>query len=225
MKINDLSKELGIDNKELITYLKSQGFEAKSHMQNATDEMIDSSRKHFTKEKEKSEDKENENKQKNENKVIEVTSAERKTFHPDDQIPCRSVIPWGLVKVGADNTTIYSWEYFGDVEYVAYKDLQSWRRKEIITKPQIVIDDPDLCYQWSRELEGLYKYYLGVEYPEEFFDIADTEFTDLLKTAPEALKEVIKTTALIMIRNKNYPTIQKLSIIDEILGTCLKDFL
>ena len=139
MKINDLAKELDIDNKELITYLKSKGLDAKSHMQNATDKMIDVAREHFTKPKvNDDENGKDANEQKKENnatnKAAEITVPERKTFLPDDQIPCHSVIPWGLVKVGVDNHTIYTWEYFGDVEYVAYKDLQAWRKKEVMER-------------------------------------------------------------------------------------------
>jgi len=47
MKINDLSKELGVKNKELITYLKDQGFKVSSHMQNADEDMITVAQKHF----------------------------------------------------------------------------------------------------------------------------------------------------------------------------------
>ena len=50
----------------------------------------------------------------------------------------------------------------------------------------------------------------------------DEKFKNLLAKAPDVLKEVIKTTALNMIKNKNYPSYNKLDIIDETLGTCLK---
>ena len=81
------------------------------------------------------------------------------------------------------------------------------------------------CYQWRRELGDTYKYYLGVEYPEEFFDLTDREFEKLLRVAPNTIKEVIKFTAMNMVRNENYPTLQKLTLVDESLGTCIKDFL
>ncbi len=47
MKINDLSRELDVKNKELITYLKSAGFKVSSHMQNADEDMIQMAQKHF----------------------------------------------------------------------------------------------------------------------------------------------------------------------------------
>lgn len=41
MKINDLSKELGVKNKDLIAYLNEAGFnKVSSHLQMASDDMI-----------------------------------------------------------------------------------------------------------------------------------------------------------------------------------------
>lgn len=232
MKIYELSKELGITNKDLITFLKGKEFKISSHQQTVTDQMIDLSRENFKKNPiiEKTENidttvsKITEEKTELKKNIAEIIP-ETKTFKLDDLIPCRSVTPWKLVAVGSDKNTVYNWSGYGDVDYVLYKDLQMFRRKELITKPKIIIEDADLCYQWRRELGDTYKYFLGVEYPEEFFDLSDSKFRDLLTTAPNVVKEVIKTTAMNMVRNENYPTVQKLSLIDEILGTCIKDFL
>ena len=224
MKINDLSKELKITNKELITFLKGKGFNVSSHMQNATDEMIDLARSNFGADKsDETPETETEPLPSSTKRIIEEPVV--KKFNLDNQIPCRSVTPWKLVAVGADRTTVYNWNGYGDVDYVAYKDLQYLRRKDIIKKPKIIIEDADLCYQWRRELGDTYKYFLNVEYPEEFFDLSDEKFRELLLKAPNVLKEVIKYTAMNMVRNENYPTVQKLNIVDEILGTCIKDFL
>ena len=224
MKVNELSKELGVTNKELIDFLKKNGYKVSSHMQSVTDEMIDLARENLiaTKVEEETEkDIDNIIPQKEKPEV----KIETKTFKPDDVIPCRSVTPWKLNALGVDRRTVYHWEYYGDVDYLTYRDLQALRRTNYITKPKILIEDPDLCYQWRRELGDTYKYFLGVEYPEEFFDLSDNDFEKLLKQAPDTVKEVIKVTAMNMIKNENYPTIQKLTLIDNILGTCLKEFI
>ena len=143
----------------------------------------------------------------------------------DDLIPCRSVTPWELIALGNDRKTVYHWSGYGDVDYIKYSDLQSLRRKDLIKAPKVIIEDADLCYQWRRELGDTYKHFLKVEYPEEFFDLSDSKFEDLLKNAPNVLKEVIKVTAMNMIKNENYPSVVKLTLVDEILGTCLKEFL
>lgn len=218
MKINELSKELNITNKDLISYLRSDGFSVSSHMQNATDEMIESAQKHFASDSEDTPLATEEI-----NKEIEQKGT--KTFAPGDMIPCKSVTPWELLAVSADKQTVYRWTSYGDIEYVAFRDLQTMRSKDIIKKTKVIIEDPDLCYQWRRDLGETYKLFLKVEYPEEFFDLSDDKFRELLNKAPYTLKEVIKYTAMNMVRNENYPTVQKLKIVDEILGTCIREFL
>ena len=224
MKVNELSKDLGVTNKELITFLKDNGYKVSSHMQTLTDEMIDLATEKLVKTTTVEEAKDVEVKVSPAVPKKEV-KVETKQFKPDDVIPCMSVTPWKLNAIGVDGRTVYHWEYFGDVDYLTYRDLQALRRSDYVTKPKFIIEDADLCYQWRRELGDTYKYFLGVEYPEEFFDLSDNEFEKLLKQAPDTIKEVIKVTAMNMIKNENYPTIQKLTLIDNILGTCLKEFI
>lgn len=223
MKINDLSKELGVQNKELIEYLKSKDFKVSSHMQNVTDEMIDLAYDKFKIEEDPIEEIVQEVK-KVEKKKVELPVS-NKLFSPDEMIPCKSVVPYKLITLGADGKTVYNWEYYGDIEYIKYSDLQTMRKKSVISDPQIIILDEDLCYQWRRELGDTYKHYIGVDYPEEFFDIPDDKFEELLRKCPDTFKKVIKITALSMIRNENYPSVKKIKAIDEILGTCIADFL
>lgn len=225
MKVRDLSVELELTNKELITFLKENGYAISSHMQNLDDEMIDKAKERFAKKEVVKEEVATKTLSDVTKDIKDMVVDTVKKFNPDDLIPCKSVTPWELVAVGMDKNTVYHWNGYGDVDYVSYRDLQSFRRKDLIKKPKVIIEDADLCYQWRRELGDTYKYYLGVEYPEEFFDLTDREFEKLLRVAPNTIKEVIKFTAMNMVRNENYPTLQKLTLVDEILGTCIKDFL
>ena len=194
-------------------------------MQKVPDKAVDETIEFFSKVEEPVEE-EIEIKQPLKQKTVESKPEyNHKRFNADDIIVCKSVVPYKLNAVGVDKNKVYHWEYYGDIDYVEYRDLQALRRTNYITKPLIMIEDPDLCYQWRRELGDTYKYYLGIEYPEEFFDKSDAEFEKILKDAPDTIKDVIKITAINMIRNENYPSVQKLVLIDEILGTCLKEFL
>ena len=221
MKVFELSKEFGVTNKELIDYLKSKGFKVSSHSQNLTDKMIEIARSDFVK---------NETKEKEEKEVKKevtkksVPTRKVKTFLPDDIIVCRSLVPWYMEAEGA-NKRLYKWPGFGDVDYVTYRDLQNWRRKPIIAEGKIFIEDPDICEQWKNDLGKSYKNYVGIEYPEEFFDKSDDEFEAMLKEASPTFQEVIKYTAYDMVRNENYPSLKKIAIIDNVLGTGIKDFL
>ena len=225
MKVNELSKQLNITNKELIAFLKNKGYKISSHMQKVPDNVIDEAIEFFSKIEEQIEEKVEDKQSVKENVVETKPDYKHKKFNADDIIVCKSVVPYKLNAVSVDKNKVYHWEYYGDIDYVEYRDLQALRRTNYITKPLIMIEDPDLCYQWRRELGDTYKYYLGIEYPEEFFDKSDAEFEKILNEAPNTIKDVIKITAINMIRNENYPSVQKLVLIDEILGTCLKEFL
>ena len=222
MKVFELSKEFGITNKELIDFLKSKGFKVSSHSQNLTDEMIEIAKKEISAKKEPEPEKVAPAK-----KVVkkEVPVKNIKKYAPDDLIPCRSIVPWYLETIGLDRMTTYKWPGYGDIEYVAYRDLQSWRRKPVVTQAMIMIEDPDICDQWKHDLGAVYQKYYGIDYPEEFFDKPDEEFQKMLEESSDTFKEVIKYTAIDMIRNENYPTVQKINIIDSVLGTGIKDFL
>ena len=49
MIVNELSKELGVKNKELIDFLKSKGYKISSHMQSVDEAMIKDARDNFAK--------------------------------------------------------------------------------------------------------------------------------------------------------------------------------
>ena len=223
MKIFELSKELSITNKELISFLNQNNYSVCSHMQNMTDEMVELARNNFK--LSETNDQVIEEMKNLQTNVNEQEQLSTRVFKADDEIICKSVTPWKLTAVGVDKKTVYHWEYFGDIDYVKYRDLQALRRTDYITKPSIIIMDEDLRKQWSRELKDTYKYFENINYPEEYFLKSDSDFEDILQNAPVWVKEIIKTTALTMVKVKNYPSLNKIILIDKILGTCIKDFL
>ena len=226
MIINELSKELGVKNKEVIDFLKSKGFKVSSHMQTVTDEMMETVRSDFSP-KQKPQVEAKEESAPVDKKVVKkpVPVKQIKKFAPDDLIPCKSIVPWYLETIGIDRMTTYKWPNYGDIEYVAYRDLQSWRRKPVVKDAMILIEDPDICEQWKHDLGNMYQKYLNVDYPEEFFEVSDERFEKTLRESSDVFKELIKYTAIDMIRNENYPTLQKLTIIDNVLGTGIKEFI
>ena len=227
MKVHELSKKLGTNNKILITFFKDNNFKVSSHVQNLTDEQVNFAKANFNAKKYEEPEKEIEE-EITEQPIIEkkeIPTRELRKFNLDDMIECRSVVPWKMVEVGADRVSTYVWEGYGDIDIVPYRDLQSWRRKSILTDPKIIILDPDLNELWKLDLSSTYKKFLSVDFPEEFFDIEDTKFKNMLTNAPDVFKDVIKYTAINMIHNENYPSIQKINIIDEVLGTCIKEFI
>lgn len=224
MKVYELAKELDTTPKELITFLRENGYKVSSHMQKLDDETIDFANSNFVKSN-KVVATENNSVDTSDETAKPQPIKQHKSFNPDDEIPCKSVTPWKLTAVGVDKNTVYHWEYFGDIEYIKYRDLQALRRTEYVTKPSFIILDEDLVEQWKRELGDRYKYFKSIDYPEEYFDMDDNDFEDMIKSAPDWLGEIVKTTAMTMIRAENYPSIKKIRIIDDTLGTCIKEFI
>lgn len=223
MQVRELSKELNITNKDLITFLKNDDYNVTSHMQKLTDDMVDKARAFFKNTEEKKDD---EIKTESDNQPVKkLEEYTPRNISPDEMIPCKSIVPWKLNELSVDKRTVYHWEYFGDVDYIKYSDLQSMRTKDIIRKPLIIIEDPDICYSWRRDLGDLYSRYAGIEYPEDFFELSDEDFQKILTDSPKILKDVIAITARVMINNENYPSLNKIILIDNILGTCLKEFI
>lgn len=225
MKINDLSKDLGVTNKDVISYLKSEGFKVSSHNQNATAEMVDKATEHFSSMEVMNNDVPEDFMPEPEKPAPIRQAKPTRKFAMDEYIVCRSVTPWKLVLTGVDKNIVYTWDYFGAEEMVMYRDLQAWRKKDIITAPKIIIEDADLREAWRQDMTDTYKTLINVEYPEELFDLSDAEFECLLKTASPVTREIIKSTAVSMIRAENYPSLAKIIKIDEVFGTALQDFL
>lgn len=225
MKVYELAKELDTTPKELITFFRENGYKVSSHMQKLDDESIDLATENFAKSNKTSITDEDVKDSSEKEFVKKTQPVQHKSFNPNDEIPCKSVTPWKLTAVGVDKNTVYHWEYFGDVEYIKYRDLQALRRTEYVTKPSFIIMDEDLVEQWKRELGDRYKYFKSIDYPEEYFDMDDDEFEDMIKSAPEWLGEIVKVTAMTMIRAENYPSIKKIRIVDDMLGTCIKEFI
>ena len=215
MKVYELAKELGITPKELISFLRENGYKVSSHMQKLDDDAIDFTNNNFVKVNNTTTDDKAVATSENETAKSQPAKT-HKTFNPNDEIPCKSVTPWKLTAVGVDKNTVYHWEYFGDIEYIKYRDLQALRRTEYVTKPYFVILDSDVVNQWKRELGDSYKYFKNIDYPEEYFDMDDDEFEEMLNKSSHWIGEIIKTTAMAMIRAENFPSIKTIRIIDDV---------
>lgn len=228
MRVHELAVNLKITSKELIAYLRGEGEHVSTHLQDISDDCVVKATEHFAKaasEEVKAEEERPAPAPRRAERVRKaIPERIKKTYRADDLISCRSIVPWKLCEVSLDKTVAYHWGGYGDVEEVPYRDLQAMRRKDIIKDGLVLIEDPDLCEQWGQDI-GAYKKYLHVQYPEEFFDLSDEEFKKLLSSSPNTIKQVIQYTAMSMIHGENYPSVQKINIIDEVLGTCIKEFL
>lgn len=242
MRVYEIAKQIGMPVKNVLDMLSENGITDKGQMSSISDEEHDLLKEKFADEIKRAEE-ENARIEAEEKARIEAENAKAKAlaeqkalakeakknmrkFLPDDPIPCRCVRPNKVNALGARTQSLYTWDGYGEVIDVAFADLQAWKaaKKKYITEPKFIIEDEELYEQWKKDLDPIYENYLGLDYPEQFFDVNDTVFRENLKKYPKALQDLIKIQAMKMIKEGSFNSLTKLSIIDEILGTDLKEF-
>lgn len=151
----------------------------------------------------------------------------RTNFKQGDLIPCRCVRPNKVVYYSTKTDTRYEWLGYGDIVDVDFADLSAFKssKSAMLYEPKIVIEDEELYEEWKHVLEPVYKEYLGIEDAVEIFSIPDSSFEHYLRTFPAPFKDIVKVTAMRMIKDGEFDSISKIRIMDDVLGTCMKDFI
>ena len=151
--------------------------------------------------------------------------AEPRRFKKDDMISCRSVTYGELLFPGKKSQLLYTWADCGDTTEVEYQDLQALRsvRSQYLYNPCFVIEDEDLIEQWS-DLKVLYNKVAEADI-HKLFDLPIKKFEQALKNIPTGYKDAVKNAASAKIIDGSLDSIQKIRILDNILGTELKLFI
>ena len=158
---------------------------------------------------------------------VAKTKRNRTNFKQGDMIPCRCVRPNKVVYFSTKTDTRYEWNGFGDMVDVDFADLSAFKssKSAMLYEPKIVIEDEELYEEWKHVLEPIYEDYLGIDEATDLFQMSDRKFEAFLKTAPTPFKEIIKVTAMRMIKDGDFDSIAKVRIMDDVLGTCMKEFI
>lgn len=142
---------------------------------------------------------------------------------PNELILCRSVRFGELRLIGPKTHMPYSWLNEGDVREVEYQDLVSWRalHSRYLFDPMIIIEDEDICEEWSADLGDLYDSLNQVNL-KDMFKLPQRQFVAQLKKLPEGMKSTVQNMAYAMIQDGTLYDLRTIKAIDEILGTELK---
>lgn len=239
MRVYEIAKEFGVENAEILDALKDKGVETKGQMSSVKDEDYDALKETFAeiiKQREEARLAEEQKRIEEEAKATAEKAAKAQAmndqkknarkFVPGDQIPCFCVRPNRVIAIGDRTHSVYTWDGYGEIVDVDYSDIQAWKasKKAYITNPQIIIMDEELYDQWAKDLDPIYEVYLGIDRPEEFFDMNDVVFKKKLETSPRAFQELIKIQARKMIKEGTFNSLTKLAIIDDVCGTALREF-
>lgn len=142
---------------------------------------------------------------------------------PNELISCRSVRFGELRLIGPKTRMPYSWANEGDYRDVEYQDLVSWKalHSPYLFEPMIIIEDEDICEEWSADLGELYNNLQQVDL-NEMFKLPHRQFVSQLKKLPSGMRSTVQNMAYDMIQKGTLYDLRTIKAIDEILGTELK---
>lgn len=152
--------------------------------------------------------------------TVSVPPKAKRKFAPTDTITCRSVCYGELILEGYKTKILYTWANAGDTADVEYQDLQALqsRKSRFLTAPLFIIEDEDLVEQWSSMLKPIYS-----KIEEEDFDkilaLPIGKLKSKLKNLPEGMKTSIKSFAAAKIQSGEFDSLNRIKVIDEVLGT------
>lgn len=156
-------------------------------------------------------------------RTTKKTTAKR--FERDTLIPCRSVTYGELLLPGKKSQLLYTWADCNDVTDVEYQDLQALRsvKSQYLYNPCFLIEDEELLEQWS-DLKELYDRVAKADI-HSLFDLPIKKFELALRDIPVGYKDAVKNAASAKILDGSLDSIQKIRLLDEILGTDLKFYI
>ena len=141
-------------------------------------------------------------------------------FDASEPIMCTSVTAGELIMIGKKTKNVYRWANYGDTEAVEYQDLQAAKltKSRYIFCPLLMIENDEILKAWP-EVQDIYNAVYGMNDISEIFRLDNTSFKNTLATLPVGFKNTLKTIAYDMVEDGTLDSLQKIKIMDEVLGT------
>lgn len=154
--------------------------------------------------------------------VIEVTEKVKKKHDPEELITCRSITAGELVYLAKKTGILYTWADYGDEIEVQYQDLLplSLTHSALLFDPKLIIENEELVAEWDKignVYKGLFKY----DDIEAVLSLDDEAFRNALLVMPAGLKDSLKNIVATKIDEGQFDSLNKIKIIDQVLGTDL----
>lgn len=161
------------------------------------------------------------------NEVIEQETTKKapvkkqtRKFDPTETFQCRSVCYGELILEGYKSKILYTWANCGDYADVEYQDLQALqsRKSRFLTDPLFIIEDEELVEHWGTLLKPIYSK-VAEEDIEQLLKLTPSQLKKRLSSMPVGIKESIKTMAAAKIMSGELDSLNRIKVIDEVLGT------
>ena len=143
-------------------------------------------------------------------------------FNPTDLILCRSVTA-GWLGLSGKSGQYYVFENFGDEAEIEYQDLFALksRHSNYIYAPHFVIEDEELLEnpRWADVAKFYDDEVYTLEDVNEVLNLPLSNFKTALEQLPNGLAKSLKVKVAEKIEDGTFDSLQKIKIIDEVLGT------
>ncbi len=155
-----------------------------------------------------------------ENEVVE--KPKKKVFDQSEGIRCRSVVQGGLHMEGLKTQMLYTWEDYGDISEVEYRDLAAAARtkSKFVYNPWFIIEDEDFLAEFPQ----IKKFYDDSHSVKELKEILQMPVDRMVKTInelPSSVIETLKSIAAKQVSTGQIDSVRKIKALDEIFGTDL----
>lgn len=146
----------------------------------------------------------------------------KKTYNQDTPIPCRSVQAGTMVFIGPKTQMPYTWYSENDVVYLEYQDLMSaiMSRSSYVMTPLFIIEDEELIKDpRCAEIRIMYSKIGDLNNISEILNMSNDDFKNAIMQAPSGIQQSVKSEISTRVANGTFDSVQKIRIVDEVLGT------
>lgn len=144
---------------------------------------------------------------------------EKKQFHSDDLILCRSVTAGKLCMIGSTSNIVYRWMNYGDEIEVEYRDLANAVRShsDYIYAPRLIVEDDDFIDEFM-ELKKFYKEKFTIKELTDILKMNDNEMKNAIAILPKGAKEQLINIASTNIANGQLDSMKKIKELEKIFN-------
>lgn len=151
---------------------------------------------------------------------VDAKSSVKKQFADDDMISCISCTQGELFYIGPRSKELYTWADADYVREVRYDDLKYsvMSRDKAIIKPRFIIQDDDFIAEFPDLAKAYGKRYTNKDLIE-MLKLSPAQLKTTVEKLPTATKESLKVLVSKRIDNKQFDSVQRVRVLDEIFGT------
>ena len=154
-----------------------------------------------------------------------IEMPKKKTYEAGDEIMTTSVTAGELIMIGRKSGRYYSWSGYGDKMPVEYQDIRAelyTSNSPYLFKPLFLIEDEEyLAMPEAKKIRDAYATFLTVKDIDEIFALDGPSFEKTIKNLPKGIKDSFKAVAAQRIQSGALDSMNKIKVIDAILGTDL----